>query len=79
MPKRNRKMTNLIAVRLDEERLAKLRAWRKEQDDPPNNAEAIRQLFDLGLEAWDRGERPKPESEPETKSMKGEKPARGRK
>jgi hypothetical protein len=46
------KMTNLIAVRLDEERLAELKAYRKQQDDPPNNAEAIRQLFDLGLEAW---------------------------
>jgi hypothetical protein len=54
------KLTNLIAVRLDEERLRKLKAWRKEQDDPPNNAEAIRQLFDLGLEAWTRGERPGP-------------------
>jgi hypothetical protein len=54
------KLTNLIAVRLDEERLRKLKAWRKEQDDPPNNAEAIRQLFDLGLEAWMRGERPGP-------------------
>jgi hypothetical protein len=54
------KLTNLIAVRLDEERLRKLKAWRKEQDDPPNNAEAIRQLFDLGLEAWKKGERPTP-------------------
>jgi hypothetical protein len=63
-------MTNLIAVRLDEERLAKLKAWRKEQDDPPNNAEAIRRLFDLGLEAWDRGERLKPEPEPEAKPAK---------
>jgi hypothetical protein len=50
-------MTNLIAVRLDDDRLAKLKAWRKKQDDPPNNAEAIRQLFDLGLEAYERGER----------------------
>jgi hypothetical protein len=52
------KMTNLIAVRLDEERLAKLKAYRKQQDDPPNNAEAVRQLFDLGLEAWEKS-RPK--------------------
>ena len=68
------KLTNLIAVRLDEERLKALKAWRKEQDDPPNNAEAIRQLFDLGLDAWARGERPK-SAEPN----KAKKPAKGRK
>lgn len=45
-------MNNLIAVRLDESRLDELKAYRKEQDDPPTNAEAIRQLFDLGLKAW---------------------------
>ncbi|MBO0765699.1 MAG: hypothetical protein J2P50_14080 [Hyphomicrobiaceae bacterium] len=53
----NKKMTNLIAVRLDDDRLKKLKAWRKQQDDPPNNAEAIRQLFDLGLEAWEKAQK----------------------
>ena len=52
-------MTNLIAVRLDEERLRKLKEWRKKQDDPPNNAEAIRQLLDLGLEAYEKAEKAK--------------------
>ena len=56
MPK-GTKMTNLIAVRLDEERLAELKAYRKQQDDPPNNAEAVRQLFDLGLDAWKKSQR----------------------
>jgi hypothetical protein len=50
-------MTNLIAVRLDDERLAKLKAYRKRQDDPPNNAEAVRQLFDLGLDAWEKAQK----------------------
>ena len=59
MPRTNPKMTNLIAVRLDEERLRKLKEWRKKQDDPPNNAEAIRQLFDLGLEAYEKAEKAK--------------------
>jgi len=49
-------MTNLIAVRLDDQRLAELKAYRKQQDDPPNNAEAVRQLFDLGLEAWKKAQ-----------------------
>jgi hypothetical protein len=53
-------MTTLIAVRLDEARLAKLRAYRKQQDDPPNNAEAVRQLFDLGVEAWEKSRRRRP-------------------
>lgn len=47
-------MTNLIALRIDDARLAKLKAYRKQQDDPPNNAEAARQLFDLGMEAWEK-------------------------
>jgi hypothetical protein len=65
------KLTNLIAVRLDEDRLKALKAWRKEQDDPPNNAEAIRQLFDLGLDAWARGERPRPAAKkPEPKKAR---------
>jgi len=49
-------MTNLIAVRLDDERLAKLKNYRKQQEDPPNNAEAVRQLFDLGMEAWEKAQ-----------------------
>jgi hypothetical protein len=60
MPK-DRKMTNLIAVRLDEGRLAKLKAYRKQQDDPPNNAEAIRQLFDMGLQAWEKAQKARKE------------------
>ena len=50
-------MTKLIAVRLDEDRLAKLKAYRKRQDDRPNNAKAVRQLFDLGVEAWEKAQK----------------------
>lgn len=56
MPKES-KMTNLIAVRLDQGRLDKLKAYRKQQDDPPNNAEAIRQLFDLGMQVWEKAQK----------------------
>lgn len=51
MPERTRKMTNLIAVRLDDEQLARLNSWRKKQDDPPTRAEAIRKLMERGLNA----------------------------
>jgi hypothetical protein len=57
MTKESSKMTNLIALRLDDARLARLKAYRKQQDDPPNNAEAVRQLFDLGLEAWEKAQK----------------------
>jgi hypothetical protein len=50
MAKRTAKMTNLIAVRLSEEQLGVLNAWRRRQLDPPSRAEAIRQLMEIGLE-----------------------------
>jgi hypothetical protein len=51
------KLTHLIAVRLDDEQLAALKAWRREQDDMPNNAEAIRRLMNKALEG-ERGPKP---------------------
>jgi hypothetical protein len=57
MPKRNRKMNHLIAVRLDDAQLDAVNAWRQKQPDPPTKAEAIRQLMERGLDA-ERGERP---------------------
>jgi hypothetical protein len=50
MPKRNRKMNNLVAVRLDERQLDALNEWRRRQLDPPTRAEAIRRLMEIGLE-----------------------------
>jgi hypothetical protein len=49
MPKRNRKMTNLVAVRLDDRQLDAVNEWRRKQTDPPTRAEAIRQLMEIGL------------------------------
>jgi chorismate mutase len=49
MPKRNRKMNNLVAVRLDEQQLEALNEWRRKQLDPPTRAEAIRRLMEIGL------------------------------
>jgi hypothetical protein len=44
-------MQHLIAVRLDDEQLARVNAWRQTQTDPPTKAEAIRQLMVRGLDA----------------------------
>lgn len=49
-------MTNLVAVRLDDEQLTRLNKWRTKQDDPPTKAEAIRQLM---LAKLDEEEKPK--------------------
>jgi metal-responsive CopG/Arc/MetJ family transcriptional regulator len=38
-----------IGVRVDEEFLKQLDAWRKKQDDLPGRPEAIRRLVELGL------------------------------
>lgn len=43
-------MTDLVAVRLKPETTAVLDAWRREQLDLPNRAEAIRRLMVKGLE-----------------------------
>ena len=40
-----------IGVRVDEEFLKQLDAWRKKQDDVPTRPEAIRRLVELGLKA----------------------------
>jgi hypothetical protein len=40
-----------IGVRVDEEFLKHLDAWRKKQDDLPTRPEAIRRLCELGLKA----------------------------
>jgi hypothetical protein len=40
-----------IGVRVDEEFLKQLDAWRKKQDDLPGRPEAIRRLVELGLKA----------------------------
>lgn len=50
-------MTDLVAVRLKPETTAVLDAWRREQLDLPNRAEAIRRLMVRGLEA-ERAEKP---------------------
>lgn len=52
-------MTNLIAVRLTEEQLEVLNAWRRRQTDPPSRAEAIRQLMEIGLAHEGAGEKSK--------------------
>jgi hypothetical protein len=44
-------MQHLIAVRLDDDQLAAVNAWRQRQNDPPTKAEAIRRLMVRGLEA----------------------------
>jgi hypothetical protein len=54
------KLTHLIAVRLDDDQLAALKAWRREQDDMPNNAEAIRRLMLKGMGAAAPTKKPKP-------------------
>jgi hypothetical protein len=51
MPKRTRKMNNLVAVRLDERQLEAVNEWRRKQLDPPTRAEAIRRLMEIGLVA----------------------------
>jgi hypothetical protein len=48
--KREAKMTDLVAVRLKPETTAVLDAWRRDQLDLPNRAEAIRRLMVKGLE-----------------------------
>ena len=40
-----------IGVRVDQEFLRRLDAWRKNQDDLPGRPEAIRRLVELGLKA----------------------------
>ena len=40
-----------IGVRVDEDFLKQLDAWRKKQDDLPGRPEAIRRLVELGLKA----------------------------
>ena len=42
-------MQHLIAVRLDDDQLAAVNAYRQRQADPPTKAEAIRQLMEVGL------------------------------
>jgi len=73
--KRRRTLQKPIAVRLDEEAVAAVNAWRKTHDDPPTKSEAVRmlveaQLSSLGL--WS------PE-EDEAEEPKAKKPAKGRK
>ncbi len=40
-----------IGVRVDEEFLKLIDAWRKKQDDLPSRPEAIRRLVEIGLRA----------------------------
>ena len=67
-------MQKPIAVRLDEEAIAAVNAWRKTHDDPPTKSEAVRMLVEAQLESlglW------KPEDEDD--EPKAKKPTRGRK
>jgi hypothetical protein len=57
MARREAKMTELVAVRLKPETAQVLDAWRRDQLDLPNRAEAIRRLMVKGLEA-ERAEKP---------------------
>lgn len=38
-------------MRIQPSFLAKLDAWRRQQDDLPNRSEAVRRLVDLGMKA----------------------------
>ena len=40
--------------------LKRIDAWRRHQPDLPSRSEAIRRLVDLGLEAGERRDKPKP-------------------
>jgi hypothetical protein len=40
-----------IGVRVDDEFLKSIDAWRRKQDDAPSRPEAIRRLVELGLKA----------------------------
>lgn len=46
--------TERFELRLDEDVLARVDAWRSERDDSPSRAEAIRQLVDAGLRVKSR-------------------------
>jgi metal-responsive CopG/Arc/MetJ family transcriptional regulator len=46
---RPKQIGQLVGVRLQPEPLARLDAWRREQDDLPNRSEAIRRLVDKAL------------------------------
>ena len=66
-------MQHLIAVRLDDDQLAAVNAYRQRQGDPPTKAEAIRQLMDAKL--VDLGLRPKASKD----AQQPQKPGKGRK
>jgi hypothetical protein len=51
MPRKDEKMTDLVAVRLKPDTAKVLDEWRRAQIDLPNRAEAIRRLMARGLEA----------------------------
>jgi hypothetical protein len=40
-------------IRLSDEFIATVDAWRRKQDDPPSRSEAIRRLVELGLKSWE--------------------------
>jgi hypothetical protein len=64
--KRRRTLQKPIAVRLDEEAVAAVNAWRKTHDDPPTKSEACRQLIEAQLASlglWS----PEEEDEPKAK------------
>jgi metal-responsive CopG/Arc/MetJ family transcriptional regulator len=46
---RPKQIGQLVGVRLQPEPLARLDAWRREQDDLPNRSEAIRRLVEKAL------------------------------
>jgi hypothetical protein len=45
----------LVGVRLQPDALDRLDAWRRIQDDLPSRPEAMRRLFELGLQAKAKG------------------------
>lgn len=44
-----------VQVRIKEELLAGIDAWRRAQPDLPNRPEALRRLAEIGIKAWRKG------------------------